>query len=704
MPEWGVDGSPHSPERSQVRLVAGLLLLILAVAVLLLLYGQKLDLAGPSSPFTLSAVALAAGGGLWLLARGQLRLAVLIVNICFVAAAAGPLLLFGLDAAECLLLLLVPLALAGLALNRAYLLYTVLTITAIFAATLLLQQYGLTRAEPESQRRLLLVTAQFLTVLVIHALILDRFGQTTTAALANSRQRESELSAEISRRRETERELNDQRNFAEAIIDSLPGVFFVLDRDLRLVRANAAMQRLGSDAGERELVGQTVTSYLTEGQLPGFRAAVQRLLDEGQLHATIPVDTVDRKAVPFQFRTRTFPMKDEAFIVGLGFDISQIVEAERDIRTLNLHLEKRIEQLTAFHMIDAAISRGSGPADTIRVILEQVTLRLGIDAAAIQRFERNTGTLYWERGIGFRQADGPLQLVEVGLGEGITGQAARQRAPVYVNDAEQLQNKFLNWDHIEPEGFLFCAAVPLIANGELEGVLTLFHRSAFEPDDDWKEFLDALASQAALSLSGTRMLSDLQQSNAELRAAYDRTIEGWSRALDLRDEETEGHSQRVTELTVRLAQRMSVAPERLEHIRRGALLHDIGKMGVPDSILLKPGRLTAEERSIMEQHPVYALQLLAPIPFLQPALAIPYSHHENWDGSGYPDGLAGEAIPLEARIFAVVDVYDALTNDRPYREAWSAASALDYIVEQAGSKFDPEVVAEFMAMMRETDS
>ena len=244
-------------------------------------------------------------------------------------------------------------------------------------------------------------------------------------------------------------------------------------------------------------------------------------------------------------------------------------------------------------------------------------LRLGIDAAAIQRFERNTGTLYWERGIGFRQADGPLQLVEVGLGEGITGQAARQRAPVYVNDAEQLQNKFLNWDHIEPEGFLFCAAVPLIANGELEGVLTLFHRSAFEPDDDWKEFLDALASQAALSLSGTRMLSDLQQSNAELRAAYDRTIEGWSRALDLRDEETEGHSQRVTELTVRLAQRMSVAPERLEHIRRGALLHDIGKMGVPDSILLKPGRLTAEERSIMEQHPVYVLQLLAPIPFLQ---------------------------------------------------------------------------------------
>jgi putative nucleotidyltransferase with HDIG domain len=183
--------------------------------------------------------------------------------------------------------------------------------------------------------------------------------------------------------------------------------------------------------------------------------------------------------------------------------------------------------------------------------------------------------------------------------------------------------------------------------------------------------------------------------------SYDATIEGWSRALDYRDKETEGHSQRVTEMTVKIAQFMGMSEAELAHVRRGALLHDIGKMGIPDRILLKPGKLTDEEWEIMRKHAEYAYELLSPIAFLRPALDIPYCHHEKWDGTGYPRGLKGEQIPLSARIFAVVDVWDALNSDRPYRPAWPKEKAYEYISEKAGEDFDPGVAGVFLKVISE---
>jgi putative nucleotidyltransferase with HDIG domain len=180
---------------------------------------------------------------------------------------------------------------------------------------------------------------------------------------------------------------------------------------------------------------------------------------------------------------------------------------------------------------------------------------------------------------------------------------------------------------------------------------------------------------------------------------YDMTLEGWSRALDMRDQETEGHSERVTEMAMDLARILAIGDAEAEHIRRGALLHDMGKIGIPDSILLKPGPLTEEEWVVMRTHPVRAFELLSRIPYLRQALEIPYCHHEKWDGSGYPRGLKEEQIPLAARIFAIVDVYDALTNDRPYRKAWSREKALTYILEQSGKHFDPKVVEAFLRLL-----
>ncbi len=234
--------------------------------------------------------------------------------------------------------------------------------------------------------------------------------------------------------------------------------------------------------------------------------------------------------------------------------------------------------------------------------------------------------------------------------------------------------------------------------GQAEALL----REAANPE--WLDFLKVLALQAALAVDNAALVDELQHVNGDLPAAYDATLEAWVGAVDLRTKETAGHTQRVTELTLRLARAMEVPEDELVHIRRGALLHDIGKMGIPDRILLKPGVLTDEEWEIVRRHPVYAYELLSPIPFLRSALDIPYSHHEKWDGTGYPRGLRGEQIPLAARIFAVVDVWDTMRSDRPYRPAWPEERVRFYISEQAYTHFDPKAVEVFLGLDREANA
>ncbi len=238
---------------------------------------------------------------------------------------------------------------------------------------------------------------------------------------------------------------------------------------------------------------------------------------------------------------------------------------------------------------------------------------------------------------------------------------------------------------------ILCA--PLKIKNRLIGVIYVdnrAHTGIFQPGD--LGLISAFADQAAVAIDNARLFEDLRASNAELQIAYQATLEGWVRALDLRDKETEGHTQRVMRLTRRLAQAMGVSDQALVHITNGALLHDIGKMAIPDGILLKPGGLTPEERALVERHPVLAYEMLSPIQFLIPALDIPYCHHERWDGSGYPRGLKGEAIPFAARVFCVVDVWDALVSDRPYRQGLEAGEVRQYIRAQAGSHVDPRVV------------
>jgi HD-GYP domain-containing protein (c-di-GMP phosphodiesterase class II) len=249
-----------------------------------------------------------------------------------------------------------------------------------------------------------------------------------------------------------------------------------------------------------------------------------------------------------------------------------------------------------------------------------------------------------------------------------------------------------------PAGFFSYYALPLIAKNQIKGVLETFCRTAVDADDEWCGFAATLAGQAAIAIDSAQLLAALTQTNTELRLAYETTLEGWSRALDLRDHNTQGHTARVAGLTVLLGQALGMDAEEMLHLRRGALLHDIGKMAIPDAILLKPGPLTEEEWEVMRRHPVYGYELLSPIAYLRPALDIPHFHHERWDGSGYPQGLKGEEIPLPARVFAVVDTWDALISNRPYRGKVSEERARQIIRDGAGTDFDPRIVKVFLEL------
>jgi PAS domain S-box-containing protein/putative nucleotidyltransferase with HDIG domain len=357
----------------------------------------------------------------------------------------------------------------------------------------------------------------------------------------------------------------------------------------------------------------------------------------------------------------------------------------------------QLERLRALHRIDTTVSSSMDLNVILNVLLDQLIGQLGVDAADVLLLNQHLRTLEYTAGRGFRHTRTARPTVRIG--EGYAGQSALERRIIHVPSLANRENLVKTHLLNNRENFYAYVAAPLIAKGQVKGVLEVFHRAGLSPDTEWFSFLETLAGVAAIAIDNLTLFNDLQRSNMELSLAYDATIEGWSRALDLRDKETEGHTQRVTEMTLQLARRMGIAENDYVHIRWGSLLHDIGKMGVPDDILLKPGPLTDEEWEIMRKHPVYAYEMLSPISFLHKALDIPYCHHEKWDGSGYPRGLRENHIPLTARIFAIVDIWDALGSNRPYRQAWPVEKILEHIRSLSGNHFDPQVVEIFLNMI-----
>ncbi len=397
--------------------------------------------------------------------------------------------------------------------------------------------------------------------------------------------------------------------------------------------------------------------------------------------------------------------------IGRGTPFSaadiRLLEAIADMFAGSLHratlheaTEDHLRRLTTLQVIDKAILATVDLRMMLSFLLEQITTHLEIDAADVLIYHPVTQTLESAANQGlvspvFRNASFRLG------DDSIPGRAALEQKMILISDLGQIEDSLTTRLRKSGENFTGYVALPLVSKGEIKGVLQVFKRTRLDPRPAWVEFLHSLADLAIIAIDNAQMYDQQQKANLRLSLAYDETIEGWSRALDYRDRKAEGHSQRVTDLALVLCKKMGIPDEELPNIRRGTQLHDIGKMALPDSILLKPGPLSDDEWTIMRQHPRFAYELLAPIEYLRKSLDIPYCHHENWDGSGYPRGLKGEAIPLPVRIFSVVNVWDSLCHDRPFRLAWPADKALAYIQQQAGKLFDPEVVQVFLSTIHQ---
>ncbi len=374
------------------------------------------------------------------------------------------------------------------------------------------------------------------------------------------------------------------------------------------------------------------------------------------------------------------------------FSIAQKELVQRRETEKRLHLQ--LKRLSALQNINVAITTNIDLQIPLYLLLEQVTEELDVDAADVLLLDEEKEELMYVAGQGFKTD--ALRYTRLDIGQGMAGRAAETGEVIHINNLNDELTSLQESPLIKDEKFIAYFGVPLITKGKVKGVLEIFHRSELHPNKDWMDFLNTLTSETAIAVDSALMFQDLEKSNLDLAVAYETTIEGWARTLELRDMETEGHSQRVLDLTLRLSRKLGITEDEMKHVQRGALLHDIGKMGVPDSILFKEGPLTKKEWVTMRKHPQFAYGMLSAIPFLEKAIDIPHCHHEKWDGSGYPRGLRGEEIPLSARIFAIVDVWDALRSDRPYRKAWSDEEALKEIKRGNGVHFDPVVVQAFM--------
>ena len=488
-------------------------------------------------------------------------------------------------------------------------------------------------------------------------------------------------------------------SFFERLVVSLPGMAFrcLFDENFTMTYVSPGCFQLTGVQPE-ELINNRTLAYANLIHPEDLRAIKEEIgsaiADKGRFDLVYRLQPVSGGVKWVRTIGRLFQLSDKVSPIMEGFtiDIS-------DQKKTQEHIHRQLHRQDALRKIDEAIMTSLDLRATLEVVLTQVVSQLHVEAADVFLLNPISKVFEFAAGHGFRTA--AVQHTRVRLGESLAAEAVRTGQRLLLSGPLSLGERGADLIPLAEEGYLFYLAEPLIVKGQMRGVLELYDRNIFMPDADWEEFLAALANQAAIAVDNAVLFDELQKANIELSLAYDSALEGWSKVLEQRDKDTDGHTQRVTELTLRLARTFKIDSRRLVHIRRGAILHDIGKMRISEHILLKSDPLTPDEWAVIRTHPLLTYELLSPIPYLRPALTIPYCHHERWDGSGYPRGLRGDQIPLEARIFSVADVWDSLTSDRPFRRAWPRKKALKYIREQSGRHFDPNVVEAFFKVVGE---
>lgn len=493
--------------------------------------------------------------------------------------------------------------------------------------------------------------------------------------------------------KKVETQLREVLEFNAGIVQQMAEGIVIQDEEGRFTFANpAALQMLGYSLeellelpwtavihpGDHEIVRQA-DSRRQRGEADRYEARLIRK-DGGIIHVLVAGRP---RMVEGQF----------AGSLAVFTDVTAQKQAAEQI-------QKQIEHLQALRSIDIAIAGSLDINVTLEVLLSQVLDHLQVDAGAVFLLDPHESRLRYEAGAGFRGR--AFREVSIPLTEGLVAQAVRSRKTIPFLSFADEPDAIPDFPAIQEEGFTGMCLAPLIAKGRVLGVLAVFTRGLRELDEAWPSYLEAMAARAAIAVDNAAIFRELNESHLHLSRALDEVLMGWARTVELRSGEGEGHTERVVRLSLQLARQLGMRGEELVHLRRGALLHDIGNLALPDALLRKPKPLTPSERAQIEEHPAFAYAILSPIEFLRPAIDIPFCHHERWDGSGYPRHLRGETIPLIARIFAVVDVWAALTSDRPHREAWSEEKACNYLKEQAGVLFDPGVVEVFLKQLGTT--
>lgn len=496
----------------------------------------------------------------------------------------------------------------------------------------------------------------------------------------------SRLEVEVERDRIL-RDLRESQARLTAIFENVPFDLWLSDVNDVTVLQNPVSRRLWGD---------TLNKSIDEMEAPAALKAIWRANNQRVLagETVRSFQTVERNGQLYHLESFQAPVHSGEKIigyVGANIDITRQKLSE-------LKIEQSLRQLTLLREIDQTILSGQELRVVTERLCRQAAQLLQVDGVEILQYDAATLRLeiLARHGLQVYSTFGsfPVQ-------QDIAADAILKTEIIHRRDFPVYLKQFPACQELAKENYASYAALPLIAKGSPRGVLEIFQRADLAPDPEWWQLAQTVASQAALALDNFSLFHSLQHTNAELSLTYDLTLEGWSKALELRDYETEGHTQRVTNLTVRLAEFMNVPRIQIVHLRRGALLHDIGKIGIPDAILNKKGPLTEEEWQLVRKHPGFAYDLLFPIPFLRPALDIPHYHHERWNGSGYPSRLRGQDIPLAARIFAVADVWDALTSERPYHQAASASQTFEYLRQNSAVLFDPDVVRAFFLLMKQ---
>ncbi len=493
--------------------------------------------------------------------------------------------------------------------------------------------------------------------------------------------------------------LQAERDFLRRLIDTDPNAIFISDHGGRLVLVNRAFSTLLGISAQ-DLLRREVNNLPLPLEMQQFLSVEFSSPDlEPQIHSTVEVSG-DFLGSLLWFQVTCLPVLDADGAIShrlvLMADISDRKLAEQALHESLQKTEQSLRRLSVLRNIYLALT-SSGEFNTIvATVLQHVVELAEVDAANLLMPHPRRPTLEVKAKTGLEDQRNDVNSVPIS--DPYAGKAFRERQAVYIHDLARLPRSA--WpNRCFQTRLKSYAALPLVTKDNVKGILEVFSQAQSRFDPEWKEFLHSLSMQIVMALENVELFSAMEKANDELSEAYDATIQGWSLALELRDKETKGHSERVTSMTQKLTQALDVPLDQWEHWRRGVLLHDIGKMGIPDRILLKPGPLSEDEWLVMRQHPQFAYQLLHKIPYLQPALDIPYLHHEKWNGGGYPLGLKGDQIPLPARLFAIVDVWDALTHERPYRPPWPSEKATNFIRVQSGIQFDPYIVNAFFSVL-----